>query len=132
MDNASKKTEVVMPIYDFRCTECKHRFEVFLTYAEYDHHQTPCPGCGSTRLERVIRKVRVARADDARLASLADDSSLDMIDNDPKALGRMMREMKNEVGADDLPGEFDEVVNRLEKGQTPEEIERDLPELGEE
>jgi hypothetical protein len=44
----------------------------------------------------------------------------------------MMREMKNEVGADDLPGEFDEVVSRLEKGQTPEEIERDLPELGEE
>jgi putative FmdB family regulatory protein len=121
-----------MPIYDFRCSECKHRFEAFLTYAEYDHHRTACPRCGSKRLERVIRKVRVARGDDARMASLADDSDLDMIDNDPKALGRMMREMKNEVGADDLPGEFDEVVSRLEKGQTPEEIERDLPELGEE
>jgi hypothetical protein len=26
--------------------------------------------------------------------------------------------------------EFDEVVNRLEKGQSPEDIERDLPDLG--
>lgn len=120
-----------MPFYDFRCTDCKHHFEVSLTYEEYDHHQTTCPACGSKRLERVIRKVRVARGDDARLASLADEGNLDMIDSDPKALGRMMRQMKNEVGADDLPGEFDEVVSRLEKGQTPEEIERDLPDLGE-
>jgi len=42
----------------------------------------------------------------------------------------MMREMKSEVGADDLPAEFDEVVNRLEKGQSPEDIERDMPDLG--
>jgi hypothetical protein len=37
--------------------------------------------------------------------------------------------MKDELGATDLPGEFDEVVNRLEKGQSPDEIERDLSEL---
>lgn len=56
-----------MPIYDFRCSSCKQRFEVFLTYAEYDHHQTACPSCGSTDLQRVIRKVRVARGDAGRL-----------------------------------------------------------------
>jgi len=75
--------------------------------------------------------VRVSRGDEGRLASLADESNLDAIDSDPRALGRMMREMKNEVGADDLPAEFDEVVHRLEKGQSPEEIERDMPDLGE-
>ena len=121
-----------MPVYDFRCSSCSHRFDVFLTYSEYDEHKTTCPACGSLDLERVIRKIRVTRGDDGRLASLADDSNLDTIDRDPKALGRMMREMKNEVGADDLPGEFDEVVSRLEKGQTPEEIERDFPDLGDE
>lgn len=121
-----------MPVYDFRCSACNKHFEVCLTYAQYDGHQVVCPACGSKQVERVIRKVRVARGDDARLASLADDSNLDMIDSDPRALGRMMREMKSEVGADDLPGEFDEVVSRLENGQSPEEIERDMPELGEE
>jgi len=120
-----------MPVYDFRCEECKHRFEVFIPYAEYDHHQTVCPNCGSRNILRVIRKVRVSRGDEGRLASLADESNLDAIDSDPRALGRMMREMKNEVGADDLPAEFDEVVHRLEKGQSPEEIERDMPDLGE-
>ncbi len=120
-----------MPYYDFRCLECKKRFDVFLTYAQYDAHQTTCPACGSTRVERVIRKVRVTRGDKGRLASLSDDAKLDALDSDPQALGRMMREMKDEVGADDLPEEFDEVVDRLEKGQSPEDIERDLPDLGE-
>ena len=74
--------------------------------------------------------MRLSRGDDDRMASLSDDANLDALDRDPKALGRMMREMKSEVGADDLPGEFDEVVSRLEKGQSPEEIERDMPDLG--
>jgi putative FmdB family regulatory protein len=119
-----------MPLYEFHCLDCKKRFEVFLTYAEYDQHRTVCPSCTSASVQRVIRKVRVTRGDDGRMASLADDSNLDAIDSDPRALGRMMRQMKNEVGADDLPGEFDEVVSRLEKGQSPEEIERAMPDLG--
>lgn len=40
-----------------------------------------------------------------------------------------MREMSRELG-EDMGAEFDEVVDRLEKGQSPEEIERDLPDLG--
>jgi len=31
---------------------------------------------------------------------------------------------------EDLPSEFNEVVDRLEAGQSPEEIEAVLPELG--
>lgn len=121
-----------MPIYEYRCHGCKKRFEVFLTYAEYEKSQVTCPACRSIHVERVIRKVRVTRGDTGRLSSLTDDNALDRIDEDPRALGRMMREMKNEVGADDLPGEFDEVVSRLEKGQTPDEIERDMPDLADE
>jgi putative FmdB family regulatory protein len=119
-----------MPVYDFRCSNCQHRFALFITYAEYGHHQTACPRCASDQVQRVIRKVRVTRGDEGRLASLGDDANLDALDRDPRALGRMMREMKSEVGADDLPAEFDEVVNRLEKGQSPEDIERDMPDLG--
>lgn len=37
--------------------------------------------------------------------------------------------MGQEVG-EDLGPEFDEVVDRLESGQSPEEIEQDLPGLG--
>jgi hypothetical protein len=31
---------------------------------------------------------------------------------------------------EDLPPEFNEVVDRLEKGQSPEEIESAIPDLG--
>jgi len=41
----------------------------------------------------------------------------------------MMRKMGNELG-EEMPPEFDEVVDRLEKGQSPEEIEEALPDLG--
>lgn len=119
-----------MPVYDFQCLDCHKRFAVTLSYADYDRHETVCPACRSARIERVIRKVRLSRGDRGRLASMADESSLEALDSDPQALGRMMREMKNEVDASDLPGEFDEVVDRLEKGQSPEEIDRDFPDLG--
>lgn len=58
-----------------------------------------------------------------------DLGNLEGLEDDPKALGRMMRKMGNEMG-EDLPPEFDDVVGRLESGQSPEDIERDMPELG--
>jgi putative FmdB family regulatory protein len=119
-----------MPTYEFRCQDCRKKFEVFLTYSQYDDHKTACPACQSLRLVRVIRKVRVARGDKGRLSALSDSANLDAIDQDPRSLGRMMRQMKNEVGADDMPAEFDEVVSRLEKGESPEDIERAMPDLG--
>jgi hypothetical protein len=73
--------------------------------------------------------VRVARSDESRLESLADPDNLAGLEDDPRTLGRMMRQMKSELG-EDMGDVFDEVVDRLEKGQTPEDIERDLPELG--
>lgn len=119
-----------MPSYEFRCQECRKKFEVFLTYSQYDEHKTTCPACKSPRIERIIRKVRVTRGDRGRLSSLSDPAGLDAIDQDPRSLGRMMRQMKAEVGAEDMPAEFDEVVSRLEKGESPEDIEKAMPDLG--
>lgn len=56
-------------------------------------------------------------------------SGFEGMEDDPKAMGRMMRKMGKEMG-EELPPEFDEVVDRLESGQSPEEIESSLPELG--
>ena len=40
-----------------------------------------------------------------------------------------MRQMSRELG-EDMGPEFDEVVTRLESGQSPDEIEESMPELG--
>jgi hypothetical protein len=41
-----------------------------------------------------------------------------------------MRKMSDEVG-EEMPQEFDEVMDRLESGQSPEEIEESMPDLAE-
>jgi hypothetical protein len=41
----------------------------------------------------------------------------------------MMKKMGREMG-EELPPEFDDMVDRLEAGQSPEEIESALPNLG--
>jgi putative FmdB family regulatory protein len=118
-----------MPLYEYRCLDCRKKFDIRLTYSEYDSHVPVCPNCSSVNIQRIIRKIRVATNDISRLSEMADPANLDALEDDPRKLGRMMRDMRDQVGADDLPGEFDEVVSRLEKGQTPDEIERDLPDL---
>ncbi len=119
-----------MPTYDFICNNCEKRFEVFLTFSEYGKKTVHCIYCESDNVRRRMTKVRIAKSDESRMESAADDfSGMEGIEDDPKALARMMRKMGNEMG-EDLPGEFDEVVDRLEAGQSPEEIESVLPDLG--
>jgi len=118
-----------MPSYEFRCLTCRRRFDIFLKYDEYGKKPVVCPRCGSSDVQRKIGRIRIARSDESRLESLADPAMLDGIDEDPRTLGRMMREMSGQVG-EDMGPEFDEVVKRLESGQPPEDIERDMPDLG--
>jgi putative FmdB family regulatory protein len=121
-----------MPNYQYTCLECKRRFEVFLSYADYGKKTIACTRCGSEHIQRRIGRIRVARSEESRLDDLADPSSLEGLENDPRALGRMLRKMKDEMGSEtegDIGPEFDEVVNRLEKGQSPEDIEKAMPEL---
>lgn len=119
-----------MPTYPYRCLNCNKRFEIFMTYAEYGTIPVSCPHCGNTNVTRRISRVRIARSTDSILDNLDDPSSLDGLEDDPKAMGQMMRRMGAELG-EDLGPEFHEVVDRLEAGQSPEEIESALPELGE-
>ena len=118
-----------MPNYSYICLDCRRRFEVFLTYAEYGQKPVSCPHCHSTNVRRRITKVRIGRSDETRMESLADPSSLAGLEDDPQSLGRMMRQMSGEMG-EEMGPEFNEVVGRLEAGQSPDEIERDLPDLG--
>jgi putative FmdB family regulatory protein len=118
-----------MPVYQYRCLDCHRRFEIFLTYADYGQKQIRCTHCGSENVIRRIGRIRVAKSEESRMESISDPGALEGLEDDPKALGRMMRKMSNEMG-EDLGPEFTEVVDRLESGQNPEEIEKSLPDLG--
>jgi putative FmdB family regulatory protein len=124
---------VTVPAYDFLCHDCRRRVTLrFKSTADYAAAMPACPHCGSTRLARRIKRVRVLRGDEARLAGLGDDAALDDLENaDPATMGRLMRQMAAETGED--PGdEFHEFVGRLEKGEDPEQIAASMPELADE
>jgi putative FmdB family regulatory protein len=119
-----------MPTYDFICNKCNQRFDVFLTYSEYGKKAVKCAHCGSKNVRRRMTRVRIAKSEESRMDSMADEfSGIEGLEDDPKAMGQMMRKMGKEMG-EDLPPEFDEVVDRLESGQSPEEIEKAIPDLG--
>jgi len=119
-----------MPTYDFICNNCSQRFDVFLTFSEYGKKTVICAHCGSRDVRRRMTKVRIAKSEESRMDSMADDfSGFEGLEDDPKAMGPMMRKMGKEMG-EEMPPEFDDVVDRLESGQSPEEIESALPDLG--
>ena len=119
-----------MPTYDFICNNCNQRFDVFLTYAEYGKKTVTCIHCNSKDVRRRMTRVRITKSEDARVESMADDfSGFEGLEDDPKAMGQMMRKMGKEMG-EEMPPEFDEVVDRLESGQSPEDIEKAIPDLG--
>jgi putative FmdB family regulatory protein len=118
-----------MPNYDFVCLDCKQQFAVFVTFAEYGKQKVVCPNCRSEKIQRCIGRIRVARSDESHLEDLGDADNLDRLEDDPKAMGKMLRKMRSEIGEEAGP-EFDEVVGRLESGQSPQEIEGSMPEFG--
>lgn len=123
-----------MPLYDYTCLDCHQRFDIFMPFSEYGSHPVTCPHCKSQAVRRGIPRVRVAKSEESRMDALSSDfsdpSALAGLENDPQAMGRMMRKMGKEMG-EEMPPEFGEVVDRLEKGQSPEDIEKELPDLGE-
>ena len=119
-----------MPIYEYRCHDCRRRVNLFYRSFSAIAEEPICPRCGSKRLTRLISRVAVVRSEEGRLDDMADPAMLDGLDeNDPKSLARWMRKMSAEMG-EEMPQEFDEVVDRLEAGQSPEEIEESMPDLG--
>ncbi len=119
-----------MPFYEFRCEDCGRLARLFLSFAEYDTAVPSCPHCQSQNLKRRIGRVALGKSEEARMDAMMDDSALAGIDeDDPRSIGRYMRQMSSEMG-EDLGDEFNEVVGRLESGESPESIESSMPDLG--
>jgi putative FmdB family regulatory protein len=119
-----------MPTYDYACRDCGKHNSIYQAYEEYGVVSVVCQHCSSEKLERIIGRVRVARSEESRIESLADPSAWgDFDESDPRSMAKMMRKMGNEMG-EEMPPEFDEAIDRLESGESPDEIEKSMPDLG--
>ena len=120
-----------MPIYEYRCADCKRRVNVFFrSFAAVD--DPTCPNCGGKKLARLVSRVATVKSEETRLDAMSDPSAFgDVDENDPKSVARFMRKMGNQMGGEDLGPEFGEMVDRLESGESPEEIEKTMPGMAE-
>jgi putative FmdB family regulatory protein len=133
-----------MPIYEYRCAGCKRRVSVFFQSfaaaerrsAEGDVH---CPNCGSKDLSRLMSRVNMVRSGSASDTDSFGDfedgddgddggAMLDGMDSeDPRAIARWARQMKDQLGDDaDLGPEFDRALARIEAGEDPDRVMDDL------
>lgn len=118
-----------MPIYEYYCLDCRRRVSVFFrTFSAAAAGDAHCPRCEGDRLRRVVSRVAVLRSEDSRLDAMADDPSMlaGLESEDPRAMASFMRKMSSESG-EPLDAEMSEVIDRLERGESPEEIEKTLP-----
>jgi putative FmdB family regulatory protein len=109
-----------MPIYEYRCESCRrYHQQLVLSLATY---QVPaCPRCGQPALKKMVSKFAFRRSEESRLEDLADPSSFgDLDENDPRSVARWARKMGDTLG-EDLGPEFDEMVDRMEAGEMPDD-----------
>lgn len=119
-----------MPTYEFRCNDTGKEFEVtFKTVEEYDQATVESPFTGSSNVSRVIRRIAISKSESTRWDRLSegDPQALAELDNaDPRTLGRALRHFGDQSDMD-MGAEFNDVIERLEAGQSPEQIEHQLP-----
>ncbi|MDP2959553.1 MAG: zinc ribbon domain-containing protein [Longimicrobiales bacterium] len=119
-----------MPIYEYRCNGCRRRVTVFQRTIQAAAAPA-CPHCGGGDLTRLMSRVAVVRSEESHLDSLASDASLaDLDESDPRSVARWARRMGRQMG-EDLGPEFDEMVERMEAGEMPDDGEGGEEELPE-
>ena len=110
-----------MPIYEYRCASCG-RYHQQLVRSLANYTVPGCPRCGQLTLSKLISRFAVIRSEESRLDDLADPSTFGDIDeSDPRSVARWARKMGDQMG-DDLGPEFDEMVDRMEAGDMPDEM----------
>jgi putative FmdB family regulatory protein len=109
-----------MPVYEYRCESCG-RYHQQLVRVLSTYQVPPCPRCGQPKLRKLVSRFAVKRSEDSRLEEMADPSSFgDLDENDPRSVARWARKMGDSLG-EDLGPEFDEMVDRMEAGEMPDE-----------
>jgi hypothetical protein len=144
-----------MPIYEYYCPDNHRIYQFFAKTISQGRTVPKCPDNPDFRMRKVISVFSVGSPsspsdapqsgakegfdaagadpesggpDDGRMnaameAMEREFSSVD--ENDPRAMGRMMRRM-TELTGEKIDGEMEEVVRKLEEGADPEALEEQL------
>jgi hypothetical protein len=136
-----------MPIYEFYCPE-NHRIYQFYARTLAQASVVPkCPDNPRYRMQKLLSPFAVtgsgrqpeAESGPARGDNPRDEARMEAAmgqmerefsgvdENDPRAMGRMMRRMADLTG-ERMDGEMEEVVRKLEEGADPDSLEAQMGE----
>ena len=112
-----------MPIYEYRCAACNRRSSVFVR-SMTTAVRPKCEHCGSPKLSRLMSKFAVHGGSNID-GDFDDLGGMDDVnEDDPKSVARWARRMREESG-EDLGPEFDQMIDRIESGESPEDVMSD-------
>lgn len=132
-----------MPIYEFFCNDCNTIFNFFSSRPNTEK-RPHCPQCGKRELQKMmsafatIGKAKEG-ADDDPLAGM-DEARMEQAlaglmreaehvnEDDPRQMANLMRKFADKTGMR-LGGSMEEAIARMEAGEDPEQIEREMGDL---
>ena len=136
-----------MPIYEYYCPNNHTIYQFYAKTLAQGKRVPKCPDNPSYEMRKLLSAFAVTRAgkmsdappvtnapagaenaEDARMeaAMSAMESEFSNVDeNDPRAMGRMMRRM-SEITGEKIDGEMEEVVRKLEEGADPDMLDEQL------
>ncbi len=106
-----------MPIYEYRCPDCRKRQSIFFRSFAAVEESPACPGCGGRRMTRLISRTAQVLSEETRMETLADSADMaDVDENDPKSMARWARKMGQQMGEDELGEDFEQAVDEMGEG----------------
>ncbi|MFT3870914.1 MAG: FmdB family transcriptional regulator [Nibricoccus sp.] len=142
-----------MPIYEYYCPDNNTIYQFFAKTLAQGKLVPKCPDNPKFRMQKTVSAFAVKTsgkksgdaeanenmpgAADAGSGDPAEDARMEAAmnamegefanvdENDPRAMGRMMRRMA-ELTGEKIDGEMEEVVRKLEEGADPEKLEEEL------
>jgi hypothetical protein len=134
-----------MPIYEYYCPDNHTIYQFYAKTLAQGRTVPRCPDNPKFRMEKIISAFAVTRKgggdapppaagaapgadEDPRMEAAMEAMEQDFAhvdENDPRAMGRMMRRMA-ELSGEKIDGEMEEVVRKLEEGADPESLEEQL------
>ena len=88
-----------MPIFEFVCEDCGKQFSALVGMVA-SSKPPACPRCKGDRLNKVVSRFARIRSEEEKLDSLADETAIGDIENDPKAMRKWVREMGKAMDED--------------------------------
>jgi hypothetical protein len=102
-----------MPIYEYYCPGNHRIYQFYARTLAQGRTVPPCPDNPRLRMRRILSPFAMG-------AMEREFSGMD--ENDPRAMGRMMRRMAD-LSGEPIGGEMEEVVRKLEEGADPDSLE---------